>query len=190
MQSPAPPPLSNDQNLIRHPTPCTQRSFILIAYPSSTRTLISLSFKQRIITAKEVCDGRLEGSYFLQKPLGKLVGGTGRVSGAGVGGGLSSPSSHQFFLSQGRTCADIRFLSIMMMASAQLRVFSSNNIEICIINPRIPVVETGAVTPPHFPLPPLPPLLSLFHSHPPSPPQFDVIKQERTERKGERFISY
>lgn len=92
-----------------------------------------------------------------------------------------------FFLSQGRTCADIWFLSIMMMASAQLRVFSSNNIEICIINPRIPVVEMGAVTPPHFPLPPL---LCLFHSHPPSPPQFDVIKQERTERKGERFISY
>ncbi|MEQ2200689.1 hypothetical protein XENOCAPTIV_001688 [Xenoophorus captivus] len=50
---------------------------------------------------------------------------------------------------------------LMKMASAQLRVFSSNNIDICIINPRIPVVETGASghSPPPSLLPPIPLIL-------------------------------
>lgn len=43
-----------------------------------------------------------------------------------------------------RNVLSLQMMVMMMMASAQLRVFSSNNIDICIINPRIPVVETGA----------------------------------------------
>lgn len=77
-----------------------------------------------------------------------------------------------------------------MMASAQLRVFSSNNIDICIINPRIPVVETGAnghatALPSTF----SPLMLSPRIPNPPPLSLFDVIRQERAGGKGGDFIS-
>ncbi|KAK2894262.1 hypothetical protein Q8A73_016746 [Channa argus] len=56
------------------------------------------------------------------------------------GGGVASGKhpDHHLFTPEGFR------MMLRRTASAQLRVFSSNNIDICIINPRIPVVETGA----------------------------------------------
>ena len=99
-------------------------------------------------------------------------------------------SSHQV-CARRRAHTNICLLS-MRMASTQLRVFSSNNIDICIINPRIPVVETGANS--HatsLPSTSSPLSLSLFLalvSHPPFS-LFDAIQQERAGGKGGDFMS-